>query len=147
MSKQITVSGNRKLVTWRLEQGGRTMYPFGENPTGLLIYTLEGRMAVQMQASGRPQISSNDPFGGDQDQRAAAYSTCLSYFGSYEVQGDVIVHRIEAGLFPNWTGTVQERLLTCRGNELVLRTPPSENSGVTVVNEISWKREGPGQNS
>lgn len=28
-------------------------------------------------------------------------------------------------------------------NELVLRTPPSEDSGVTVVNELSWKREVP----
>jgi Lipocalin-like domain len=100
-----------------------------------------------MQASARPQITSNDPLGGDEDQRAAAYSTCLAYFGSYEVLGDVIVHRIDASLFPNWTGTVHERLFTCRGNELVLRTPPSENSGVTVVNETSWKRDVPGQDS
>lgn len=97
-----------------------------------------------MLASSRPQITSYDPLGGDEDQRAAAYSTCLAYFGSYEVQGNVIVHRIDASLFPNWTGTVQERLFTCHGNELVRRTPPSEYSGVTVVNEISRKREVPG---
>jgi hypothetical protein len=54
---------------------------------------------------------------------------------------------IDASHFPNWTGTVHERLFTCRGNELVLRTPPSENSGVTVVNETSWKRDVPGQDS
>jgi hypothetical protein len=79
------------------------------------------------------------------EQRAAAYSTCFADFGSYEVLGDV--QRIDASLFPNWTGTVHERLFTCRGNELVLRTTPSENSGVTVVNETSWKREVPGQDS
>jgi Lipocalin-like domain len=37
-------------------------------------------------------------------------TVALAYFGSYEVQGDVIVHRIDASLFPNWTGTVHERL-------------------------------------
>jgi hypothetical protein len=147
MSKQITLSGNWKLVTWRLEQGGRITYPFGENPTGLLIYTPEGRMSVHMLASSRPQIAATDPLGGDDGQRAAAYSTCLAYFGSYEVQGDVVVHRIDASLFPNWTGTVEQRHFTCHGNELVLRTPPTEVSGVTVANEISWKREVPDQNS
>jgi len=99
-----------------------------------------------MQAPGRPK-SRTDPRGGDEDQRAAAYCSCLAYFGSYEIQGDVIAHRVDASLFPTWTGTLPERLFTGRGNELLLRTPPSEKSGVTVVNEISWKREVPGQDS
>jgi hypothetical protein len=49
-------------------------------------------MAVKMQASRRPKITSNDPLGGDEGQRTAAYSTCLAYFDSYEVLGDVIGH-------------------------------------------------------
>jgi hypothetical protein len=50
-------------------------------------------MAVRCRRRPAPKITSNDPLGGDEDQRAAAYSTCLAYFGSYEVLGDVIVHR------------------------------------------------------
>jgi hypothetical protein len=84
------------------------------------------------------------------EQSATACSTCLAYFGTYEIHRDVLVHRIEirriaASLFPNWTDTVQERLFRLHGYELVLRTPPSEEVEMTVMHELSWEREAPTQ--
>jgi len=134
--------GSWKLVAWRrVAEDGASTYPLGDGASGLLIYTADGRMAVQMVAANRPPLATDDPLGGDAQQRADAYSTCLAYFGSYEVQGDHVVHRIDASLFPNWSGTEQSRPFTCDGKELVLRTPPSTSAGETVVNEMSWTRD------
>jgi hypothetical protein len=138
----IDLSGVWKLVAWRRIAGdGTVSHPLGEDATGLLVYTDGGRMAVQLAAAGRPVLDTDDPLGGDVDARAEAYSTCLAYFGSYEVQGDTVVHRIDAGLFPNWSGAEQSRPYTLTGDELVLRTPPMKTATGTVVNELAWARE------
>jgi hypothetical protein len=130
------------LRAWRrLTDGGQATYPLGEGATGVLIYAPDGTMAVQMVAAGRRTILTQDALGGDPAERAVAYSTCLAYFGTYEVQHDSVVHRIEGSLFPNWSGTVQARPLTLEGDILTLRTPPTTGPGGTVVNEMSWVRE------
>jgi hypothetical protein len=143
----VSVAGSWKLVAWRrLVDGGAITYQLGEDATGMLIYTADGKMAVQMLAANRPSIATSDALGGDVQDRAAAYSTCLAYFGSYEVQGDSVVHRVDGALFPNWSGTLQARPFTFEGKELVLRTPPTQGPDGTVVNEISWVREVPERN-
>jgi hypothetical protein len=138
------VEGSWNLVAWRrIVEGGETTYPFGEKVIGVLIYAPDGKMAVQMLKADRPTIDTTDALGGDVNQRASAYSTCLAYFGSYKVQGESVVHQIDGSLFPNWSGTVQARPYTIDGHELVLRTPPTAGSdGKTVVNEMAWTREG-----
>lgn len=99
------------------------------------------------------------PFSG---RRRGAKNCSLFYLppllGTYRIQGDVIVHRIivhrikvqrigvhriAASLFPSSTRTVQQRVFTLQGDELVLPTPPTKEFGVTVVNEISWEPEVP----
>ena len=135
------VKGQWRLITWRrIADGDVVTYPFGESPSGLLIYTAEGHMAVQMIEADRPALDTSDPLGGDTEQRAAAYSTQLAYFGRYEVSGDEVTHRIDGSSFPNWSGTDQVRPFLCDGETLILRTPPSLVDGVTVVNEMSWIR-------
>ncbi len=142
-SVSVQLAGTWKLVAWRrAAEDGTITYPLGEDASGLLIYTADGRMAVQMAAANRPPLATDDPpLGGDAQKRAAAYSTCLAYFGSYELRGDSVVHRIDVSLFPNWSGAEQSRPFTYAGNELVLRTPPMEGVNGTVVNEIAWARE------
>lgn len=145
---KFDIAGSWRLVAWRrIKEDGTITYPLGENASGLLVYTSDFKMIVQMFAADRPLIDSSDALGGDAAQRAAAYSTSLAYFGSYEVQDDVVIHRIDASLYPNWSGTVQSRPFTYDGKELVLRTPPTKGEGGTVVNEICWARESSEQNS
>ena len=99
------VEGEWELVGWRrVASDGSVTYPFGEDVEGLLIYTASGLMMVQMTASKRPNIDTTDPLGGDAEARASAYSTCLAYFGRYEIHGEEVVHRVEASLYPNWSG-------------------------------------------
>jgi hypothetical protein len=136
------LSGAWRLVAWRrIAEDGTVTHPLGEDVRGLLIYTADGRMAVQMAAAARPSLDTADPLGGEVQARADAYSTCLAYFGSYELQDDKVVHRIEASLYPNWSDQVQERPLAFENGELVLRTPPTPGPHGTFINEIAWTRE------
>lgn len=143
----FNIAGSWKLKSWRQihAESGTVTYPLGENPSGILIYTADFNMAVQMVAANRPPIATDDALSGDVGERAAAYSTCLAYFGSYDVRDGVVTHRIGASLFPNWSGSVQLRPFSHDENQLVLRTAPAKGPGGTVVNEISWVRLNPEQ--
>lgn len=137
----MSILGSWSLRGWRrIIDGGEPTYPLGEAATGVLIYADDGTMAVQMVAADRPSIDTDDALGGDPGQRAAAYSTCLAYFGTFEVEGDRVIHRVRGSLFPNWSGSVQSRPIAFEGDVLVLRTPPTTGPGGAVVNEISWVR-------
>jgi hypothetical protein len=144
----LDVSGCWRLVAWRrIEQGAETTYPLGEDATGLLVYTRDGHMAVQMLAADRGSLATTDALGGTETERAAAYSGCLAYFGSYAVEGDSVTHWVDGSLFPNWSGTTQIRPGEIHGNQLTLRTPPQQGPTGTIVNEIVWARLGPARSS
>jgi len=133
------IAGTWRLKTWRrFEEDGSVFYPFGEDACGILIYSPDGHMAVQMLASERPLIETDDALGGSEQQRAAAYSSCLAYFGTYEVRGQSVVHKVAASLFPNWSNTVQERPFVRNGQELVLQVTTEDGR---ITNEIVWERE------
>lgn len=134
------IAGAWRLETWRKhEEGGTFSYPFGEQPVGTLIYTPDGYMAVQMLEAERGLLATDDALGGTPEERASAYSSCLAYFGRYEVQGESVIHHVEGSLFPNWSKTTQERPFECRGNELSLQVKDEQGR---VTNEILWRREG-----
>ena len=136
--------GTWKLVAWRrVSEDGTTSYPLGKDATGQLIYTPNGVMAVQIAAAGRPELPTGDPLGGEAEARAAAYSTYLAYFGTYEVTAGTIVHHVDQCLFPNWSGDVQTRPFSREDGQLILRTPPMRVAdGTTVVNELAWEPSG-----
>jgi hypothetical protein len=137
------LTGTWNLVAWRrIAADNSVSYPLGTDAHGLLVYTENGRMAVQICGANRAAMDTDDPLGGDESARAAAYSTYLAYFGSYELQGQNVVHRLDSSLYPNWSGEEQVRPFTTESDQLVLRTPPMRLAdGSTVVNELAWARD------
>ena len=98
-------------------------------------------MSGTLAYADRADLATGDVVGGSEEERAAAFSTYLSYCGTYEVEGDVVVHHIEMSLFPNWVGGEQRRQFEPSDDKLVLRTPPLETGGDVIVNELRWIRE------
>lgn len=137
------LGGTWKLTAWRrIADDGTVNYPLGPDARGQLVYTSNGQMAVQIMGADRSALATDDPLGGDVEARAHAYSTYLAYFGTYELQGESVVHRIDGSLFPNWCGEEQVRPFTSERSELVLRTPPMKVAEeTTVVNELAWARD------
>jgi hypothetical protein len=135
------IVGSWRLISWRrINERGEVSFPLGENAIGLLIYSADGSMAVQMTANNRPLLTTSDPLNGDAKELAKAYSTCLAYFGAYEVDRDFVTHKVSQSLYPNWSNTTQKRPYNCDGKTLILLTPPSESANGTVFNEMSWER-------
>jgi hypothetical protein len=100
---------------------------------GLLVYTPEGRMAVQlMYRNGRPVVSADDDVASDGvglghigwsgADAKAAIDTYDAYFGTYTVDAArrTVVHHVHGELRPYGVGTRYERRYELRGDELWL---------------------------
>lgn len=137
---------NPFVGTWRLVSAetktadGEVSQPFGKNPTGYIMYSQDGYMAVAIMEPGRASFASGDFRAGTPEERQAAFDTYISYTGTYEVRGDKVIHHIEVSLFPNWSGTDQERFFEFSGDRLSLHTPPMVMGGVERTAHLLWRR-------
>jgi len=135
-----------RLVWWSARAAdGSVTYPFGAQATGQIIYTAGGEMAVQIAAGGRANHPTEDPFGGTEAEQAAAFGSYLAYSGRFAIEEDAVVHLVDQSLFPNWVGSIQRRLASLDGGDLVLATVPMEVGGSMVLNELRWRRVPPGE--
>jgi Lipocalin-like domain len=136
------VAGRWELLECRSvdDDEAATGRPLGEHPRGLVIYTPGGWMSGQLAATSRPAVESADPLRGPPDQRAAAYSTYVAYWGRYAITGDRIIHHVHSSLVPGWAGTEQVRYFSLSGDTLVLRTTPMQLAGAITVSELIWRR-------
>jgi Lipocalin-like domain len=136
------LAGRWRLVSYSARaDDGSVAYPLGADAQGSLVYTHGGWMSAQVSAGSRSAFSTEDLLGGSDGERAEAFSTYVAYCGSYEVSDDVVIHRVAMSLFPNWVGTEQSRYFHLEGAELVLRTPPLDAGGRSLVYEFLWRRE------
>jgi Lipocalin-like domain len=141
------VPDERLVGRWQLlsyvgrAEDGSVTYPLGQDAQGSLVYTAGGWMTAQVCAADRPNLLTDDIRGGNNDERAAAFSTYVAYSGSFEIRGDVVVHHVAMSSFPNWVGSEQTRYFELTGDELLLRTAPMEVGGNVLVNELRWHRE------
>ncbi|MBV9405512.1 MAG: lipocalin-like domain-containing protein [Acidobacteriaceae bacterium] len=137
-------AGDRFLGSWTLVSfehvppSGEVMKPFGDAPTGLILYQFDGHMSAQLSTGNRKKLSCGDPFDASPDEAAEAWGTYFGYWGSFSVDAErgVVVHRVEGSSFSNWVGTEQVRQFRFDGtNRLILEThSPSGHS--TVI----WQR-------
>ena len=58
-------------------------------------------MSVFLMAAERPQVPGRS---ADVALKAVAYDTFIAYGGTYELQGDAVVHHVEFSSVPVWTG-------------------------------------------
>jgi hypothetical protein len=121
-----SVAGTWKLVsnTAITEEGDVNKAAFGQNPSGLLTYTADGRMMAIISEDGRKPFSIPDRGAAPAEERAQAYSTFMAYAGRYTFSCDKVVHHVEVASLQNWVNTDQTRLVTVRGNRMFLRNTP-----------------------
>ena len=132
--------------TWKLisavnvtEKGERIEKAFGQNPTGFLTYTPDGRMMGIITFGARKAFSNVPP---PAQERAEAFSTFVAYAGRYTVSGERIVH-VEAAWRQDWVNTDQVRFIVkLQENGLILRTLPFTNldGRRLAYSELVWER-------
>jgi Lipocalin-like domain len=112
--------------------------PFGPNPTGILIYTGEGRMAVMVSNSGRKSLPA-DTFLAPIEERAEAFTTFFAYAGRYTLAGDKITHHVEISSLQNFVGLDLVRLIKFQDDRIILVSPPMSINRKTQTLELVWE--------
>jgi hypothetical protein len=140
----LMVDGNPLLGTWKLKTyvvataGGGRSTPYGENPTGYLSYSADGRMQVIGVASGRIPPAGLIP---TDSERVALHDTMFAYAGTYSVEAGKVIHHVDISWNEVWTGTDQIRLFEVNGNILTLTTWFTDSaSGTEVLYAVVWEK-------
>jgi hypothetical protein len=137
-----SVVGTWKLlsVTATTEKDDVDKPLLGQNPSGLLTYTANGRMMAIISDDGRKPLSIADRVAAPVEERAKAYSTFMAYAGRYRFTCDKLVTHVEVASLQNWVNTDQTRFVTVQGDRLHVRNTPMLRAGVTVNIQSVWER-------
>ncbi len=82
--------------TWTLESDtsttpdGRTIQPFGPNPSGIAIFDNGGRFAIVISRPDLPKFASNDRMQGTAKENEAIVRGSFAFFGTYSITEGII---------------------------------------------------------
>ena len=144
---------DRLQGTWELIEStsqrpdGSTFYPMGEDIRGLISYTSDGYVQVNLMRPGRPrhggpQITAADPADPALSEIVRGY---MAYAGRFRVDeaAGVVHHEFELALDPNLIGTPQVREITfLSDNEIELAATAGNADGTTRRSRLLWRRTG-----
>jgi hypothetical protein len=139
MVDKHTLLGRWRIVEWvQRYDDGRDRYPFGSDPQGFIQYDHQRMFCFVCSAGRRPLPGTQ--WDVPEADRAAAYSSCFAYSGTYELIGDQVLHRVDLSLNPNWVGTTQRRRALLRDGRLVISARMEEGTSEARTAELIWER-------
>jgi hypothetical protein len=114
---------------------------------GILIYSADGYMCAPPKRE-RNSFSSDQIDGGTDEEKVRAYSTYISYTGSFEVDEEKksVTHLVRYASFPNFVGRSLTRYLVFTGpegrpgDEVRLDTPPMNFGGKNIDSYLTWRK-------
>lgn len=113
-----TIHGAWSLLSYDVEvqSSGTTFAPMGQQPTGYVIFTPEGRLSFTLSAEGRQHPQSiND--------QAKLFSSMIAYTGTYHLDPDRWITEVDVAWNPDWVGTQQIRFYRIVRDQLTVTTP------------------------
>jgi hypothetical protein len=136
------ILGTWKLVTASSSTSGgkRDASPFGQNPTGFLTYTQDGRMTAMISFGGRKRLSTTDSGSASAEEQAEAYRTFVAYAGRYTLNSDNVIHHVEISSIQDWAGTDLVRRIKFEAEQIVLVAPPASGDAEPQSFELIWER-------
>lgn len=148
----MTSIKNEIIGTWELLSyievpinGLDSSFPFGKTPKGLLLYSPDGYMSVQISASEGWRYASDDRMLASTEELHKRLRGYLAFSGKYTVDNRKahVIYQIESSFFPNWEGTQQIRKLDFEGDILFQKSlDPIQSDGQMVHAYMTWKRTG-----
>ncbi|MFL6585753.1 MAG: lipocalin-like domain-containing protein [Luteimonas sp.] len=112
------VEGSWRLVSYEVEvkEGGETFPPMGDQPTGYVMFSPEGRVWFVLTGEGR------EP-GESAQEKARLLETVIAYTGRYRIEGDTWITAVDVAWNPAWVDTEQRRQFKLDGDRLQVLTP------------------------
>ena len=148
MNADIPLLGTWQLVRWDITYGdGRPpSLPYGDQATGLIVYTGDGFMSACIAAGGRMPMSSASVRSAPVAERLASFESYFQYAGRYEMrqgtEGLHVVHRVSHSLNPNFVGSEQVRNVAFDADGVLTLSASDTvpNSAVARHHRLMWKR-------
>ena len=111
------ILGVWKLVSFEAEirATGQKEPVMGQNPAGYAIFTPEGRAFFMLTGDGRSPAKTVQ-------ERADLLNTLVAYTGTYRLQKDEWITKVDVAWNPEWVGTEQKRFFKLEGNRLQVLT-------------------------
>ncbi len=129
--------------TWKLRaftrvdaETGQESTPFGMSPGGYLNYSPDGRMMVILLGDNRS--APKDLVPTDQEM-IGLFKSMAAYAGTYTIDGNQVIHSIDASWNQAWTGIQQTRFFKMDDRILTL-TGRGGLGGRTVVSTAVWEK-------
>ena len=145
MAKKTTnpLVGAWKAVSFEVHRkNGLSQAPFGKNIRGLIIFTENGRVTVNLSQSGRMEVKTGDIMDASHEEMASNFRGYISYFGKYnfDPQTNELLMHVEGSLFPNWIGDTLKRKVKLFENKLELTTVPTLYGSEEIVGKVIWEK-------
>jgi hypothetical protein len=130
LREQIVGSWNF-VVAEVVAPDGKKSFPFGETPTGILIFTAGGQFAQIHVAGDVPKLASNNRLTGTPEEYATIMRRSISLFGTYSVNEEkkTVTYKIVSSTYPNFAGEAQERTIDKLTAEEFINTNPNVAGG------------------
>ena len=115
---------------------GKKIFPFGERPKGILIFTDDGRFVQVHIDSSLPKVAANNRTAGTAEENKAIVGGSIALFGTYTVDEDkkLVTFTVKASTFPNWDGAVQPRkIVVLDADEFINENPGGSVGGGAIA--------------
>lgn len=137
-----SIVGTWRMVSWVEEETENKAQHknFGDNPSGILTYTADGRMSIIFADPKRTGPAS--PKATDAEA-AQLYRSMVAYAGSYRLEGDKILVKVDVSWNRSWDGQDRPPVsVEVKGDRLTYKTAPfvSPFIGKQMVATLVWER-------
>ena len=102
---------------------GTKTQPFGPRPRGYLTFDANGHFFWLITRPDRSKFASGRRDQGTPEENKATVQGSLAYCGTYSVNNDTLILKIEASTYPNEEGAEQRRTFALNGDELTWKNP------------------------
>lgn len=133
------------LVRWQVGLEGRTpQHPFGEDATGLIVYSADGWMNASIARAARAPLSAMSVRQAPLAEQGAAFESYFNYAGPFSLEAidgvPHVRHAVRWSLNPGFVGTTQLRRIAFDGADR-LRLSADEPVGNAVRrHRLDWQR-------
>lgn len=136
------------LGSWELikystrSDNGAIDHPLGVEASGMIMYSPDGFMSVQIMSRERARFATSNVHRGTASELHEAVLGYIAYSGPFEVdeQNSIVWHRVALSLYPNWVGDAQKRFASVQGNQLTLTSAPLRFRTTTLHPTLVWRR-------
>jgi hypothetical protein len=125
-------------VIVREVESGKDTRPYGEKPSGYIVYTRGGRIVFALVGDNRKLAG---PIPTDAE-RMELFKTSGCGSGIYKVEGNTVSVTYDVHCAQIWTGTIHKRQAEIAGNKLTITSAPVKDArtGLDIVYINTYER-------